>query len=662
MKQKSVLTALCSLFVLLLCNSAFSLTYSWDTQTTEATVSLNSIHAINHRRAFGVGDSGAVAGTSNYGQEWSFGSHTSNDLHDTCFHATNEGFMVGSNSHFSIVSYEAATGTFSYSSIVSPVFPQASTVLRGCSPLAVNSVWVCGDYNTTNIVYYYDGTSWAQRVNGIAAVTHDLQKIGFADGNNGFVAGEDTSAGNKAVYRTVDGGTNWSAQTLTGAGTGSFNALQVRGASDVWVAGDGGKVYHFNGTSWADGSISDTTDLYGVHFISATEGWVVGDGGKVYHTSNGGTSWTLEQLSSSYTLEAVSFGTVYNGWIAGKGASSIIYKYVVSPEVASITPSTIDSSSEAVTALLTIEGNYFQGTANSTDDAPSVVFATTDIQTDQVKYIGLNTIEVTATVTGGAAGVYDLILANPDSGITSKESALTVVPSRLNIQNLKIDGVDVTGGSVIITEKVWGGGKGPTLWFELTVPGAAAASAFALADLTVSAEVTIGTTTDQLPAASFDIVGNLATLESTQFSAALAAGTYNNCNLTVYADGNQTSTTFNLTVQAPAAEGGYLITNPVVQPGQDLVIQGNFDEDITAIDTVIISAGSGHVYKHRVDLSSAHTSAFAAAYGQPELKSITIPTSRHLCRGMWTVVGYDRATGRKIFVQRFAVGRTSLTP
>ncbi|MBU1026245.1 MAG: hypothetical protein KKA31_00775, partial [Candidatus Margulisbacteria bacterium] len=317
-----------------------------------------------------------------------------------------------------------------------------------------------------------------------------------------------------------------------------------------------------------------------------------------------------------------------------------VYKFVPEVSFTSITPNWVTSSSEALTKLLTIEGTYFGGTVGSTTDAPSVIFSGSDIETDQVLYLGPNTLEVTAILTADATGNYDILIINPDSGSVTTTGAFTVRPTSLTVQNFRIDGIPITAGTNTITLRDWssseGSAKGPTIYFETTVPGFVGASAFGLDDHIVTAEVTIGTVTDSLTAGAFSLSKSIATLESTQFSSSLEAGTYA-CSLRVYVTDVSAGTSFTLNVVEPSVTGAYPIENALATRVENgfLTVQFDYTGDITNATFVYVPCSPYHVYRVPIDFrKDMHVSSFAisATQGQVRIPVVNAPYAVYVGR------------------------------
>ena len=110
-----------------------------------------------------------------------------------------------------------------------------------------------------------------------------------------FMAGrlaDPSGTGIPAVWsgeRSADGGTTpfggtfkWTYTRDGFASTPSIHALWANGPSDVWAAGDAGRVRHFDGHSWLPVAITHTKfpvtqALYGVWSSGAMNVWIVGE-------------------------------------------------------------------------------------------------------------------------------------------------------------------------------------------------------------------------------------------------------------------------------------------------------------------------------------------------------------------------------------------------
>ena len=68
--------------------------------------------------------------------------------------------------------------------------------------------------------------------------------------------------------------------------------------------------------------------IHAVQFIDASEGWVAGDDGVVWHSIDGGKTWERQKTGTRASLRSVHFQTPYTGWAVGRqelpsGAGSV---------------------------------------------------------------------------------------------------------------------------------------------------------------------------------------------------------------------------------------------------------------------------------------------------------------------------------------------------
>jgi photosystem II stability/assembly factor-like uncharacterized protein len=133
------------------------------------------------------------------------------------------------------------------------------------------------------------GKSWIKTENNPPLFIIDFE---FLDERHGFVCGE------KSIYRTNDGGEKWEmvfTQDLVKEGFRDIyfhdnqHGFAVNAKGDVIRSLDGG-------TTWSSQSITGNR-LRSIVFISEKEGYIAGDanetGGVLYQTLNGGDSWQM---------------------------------------------------------------------------------------------------------------------------------------------------------------------------------------------------------------------------------------------------------------------------------------------------------------------------------------------------------------------------------
>jgi photosystem II stability/assembly factor-like uncharacterized protein len=121
------------------------------------------------------------------------------------------------------------------------------------------------------------------------------------------------------VYRTNDGGWNWSVDSLPGSLGG--NSLHFVNENVGYVVGDSGWIAKTtNGGSDWDTIQKGSEDLRHVHFTDPDHGWAVGGypvGNAVYRTTDGGDTWrdASSGINDFYLLKGVHFVDQDQGWV-----------------------------------------------------------------------------------------------------------------------------------------------------------------------------------------------------------------------------------------------------------------------------------------------------------------------------------------------------------
>ncbi|MFD0894047.1 choice-of-anchor D domain-containing protein [Luteolibacter ambystomatis] len=159
------------------------------------------------------------------------------------------------------------------------------------------------------------------RVAGANADGRPLEKVWFADANNGWSVGGNT-LNYSSIRSTTDGGLNWNSQ-LSGFQL-DLKGVWGTNTSNVWAVGMSGVIVKWNGSSWGSQSSGTGNDLYGVWGLDANNVWAVGLSGTIRKFN--GSTWSA-QTSGTTT---VAFTSVWgadasNVWAVGTGGA--IYKF-----------------------------------------------------------------------------------------------------------------------------------------------------------------------------------------------------------------------------------------------------------------------------------------------------------------------------------------------
>lgn len=166
-----------------------------------------------------------------------------------------------------------------------------------------------------------------------------LSNVKFFDANSGIMLGYLASgSGFSYIYRTNNGGTNWSSVSYDSC---HFASMYFTDASNGWISGRrvSNSIYKGvvlktvnNGANWTLSIPDSTVNLLGnIFFINSNTGWIGLDLGQIMKTINGGANWTKYQAAptGNPSLYRVFFINENTGWCGGGASGSgAIYKTV----------------------------------------------------------------------------------------------------------------------------------------------------------------------------------------------------------------------------------------------------------------------------------------------------------------------------------------------
>jgi photosystem II stability/assembly factor-like uncharacterized protein len=116
---------------------------------------------------------------------------------------------------------------------------------------------------------------------------------------------------------------NWYVYRGPTIGGVSLRAIDGVSPSDVWAAGNGGTLMHYDGVGWSFYQVEVTDlDLYGLDMTSGSTGWAVGADGLVLGYHNG--QWFNSVHLTGYDLYGVAFRDGF-GFVVGDHGSLFAY-------------------------------------------------------------------------------------------------------------------------------------------------------------------------------------------------------------------------------------------------------------------------------------------------------------------------------------------------
>lgn len=235
---------------------------------TASSQGFNSISSPDGVYVIAVGDAGLMFRSQNGGSSWASYTIPSVDLKSVST-INNDVWIAGSNGKI----YK----TLKSASPVNEINIGITTSLNSVSFVSENVGYVCGNsgviYKTVN-----GGTNWTAANTGIPP-TLDLTSISFIDANKGIAGGKEGK-----VYVTNDGGVQWTAEN-TGA---TRNIKDVKYFTDgMAVAGEHGTLIYKVGTGdWTSVNTRIITDINSITGTGITDVHVCGGGGFIRNNRN----------------------------------------------------------------------------------------------------------------------------------------------------------------------------------------------------------------------------------------------------------------------------------------------------------------------------------------------------------------------------------------
>jgi photosystem II stability/assembly factor-like uncharacterized protein len=178
----------------------------------------------------------------------------------------------------------------------------ATGIFQSVSSSSNSYAWACG-YGGTLVRTTNAGSNWLL-ANGNISSARDIFNIWAIDSLVAVVAASNTSFNEAYIYKTTNGGVNWS-QTFFQS-SGFINAISFINSTTGFAAGDpvGGRWGLFRTTD--AGSTWDSTGLYlpaigsevghdNSLFYEGSKIWFGTQSGKIYFSSNSGSTWTSSQ-------------------------------------------------------------------------------------------------------------------------------------------------------------------------------------------------------------------------------------------------------------------------------------------------------------------------------------------------------------------------------
>jgi photosystem II stability/assembly factor-like uncharacterized protein len=189
---------------------------------------------------------------------------------------------------------------------------------RAVSAPNLNDVWIARYSSNVVIRSGNGGSTWSTV--SLGDINGRGNAIFASDASNAWIAG--SSSGAPRIWRTVDGGTNWTT-VCSGCTASTFTDIAfVPGTTTGWATTQNGDIYATtDGNAW---SLQTSTGnaLESIDVVDANRVMIVGSVGQIYVTLNGGTNWiNRSPANDRYYFRDVSYRASGVAWVtSSRGA------------------------------------------------------------------------------------------------------------------------------------------------------------------------------------------------------------------------------------------------------------------------------------------------------------------------------------------------------
>lgn len=250
----------------------------WTRKDAGTKETLTSVHFINEKKGWIVGDSGTILATSDGGESWKNQKSPVMDqkLLKVQFINENQGWIVGS--------YGVILRTEDGGNKWERLPFDEDIILNDLCFINSMKGWIAGEFGV--VLYTEDGgNTWSKQLED--EMGRKLFGIDFSDGLHGIVVGNEG-----VVYTTEDGGKKWEIKNNAASDT----LLKVAFSDNIHAAAVGlrGCFYATDdgGDNWKSVCpLNHFTWLSGLAYDGNGRGFAVGDGGKIFISADNGLKW-----------------------------------------------------------------------------------------------------------------------------------------------------------------------------------------------------------------------------------------------------------------------------------------------------------------------------------------------------------------------------------
>ncbi|MBS1516376.1 MAG: T9SS type A sorting domain-containing protein [Bacteroidetes bacterium] len=281
---------------------------SWINQLVPGTGLLDRCLALSDQICFASGKNGNLYRTTNGGASWTV-VHSSTADYNRIFFINN------------LTGWVTATNAFFKTTDGGTTWQQSAMTGSNKGVHFVNELtgWVCSYPNvqkTTN-----GGATWQTYL--VSNYGNVFYEVVFTNELTGYIAGSANNYYDGRIFKTTNGGVNWSMQNFTTSN--GLYALQMINQGTGYAVGDGGVAFKTTNagevnSGWIYSQIqSVNNDLNSVKFINQFTGWSSGGNGTLIKSTDGGISWLPLASGTTSFITSVNFYNPSTGWFTSTG-------------------------------------------------------------------------------------------------------------------------------------------------------------------------------------------------------------------------------------------------------------------------------------------------------------------------------------------------------
>ena len=189
--------------------------------------------------------------------------------------------------------------------------------LRGIHGVDAKNIWAVG---YKGAAAHFDGTGWKQLDSFSTSV--NLNSVFATPSKQGSTV-DVWAAGTSGVYRLKTIGSKTGFQKFYPSPYLNAWAIHGSDADHIWAVGYGGKIVHWNGTSWQNQVSGTAIGLRDVFALSPKSVYAVGEAGQILHYN--GVKWTAHKSPVKTTLYSVWANSDSDIWAVGSRSELIHY-------------------------------------------------------------------------------------------------------------------------------------------------------------------------------------------------------------------------------------------------------------------------------------------------------------------------------------------------